>query len=148
MHSLLILMFLAILSACASRTSVSNTNENIQTAMTLGTNKISEAYNSTRSDDSKTVVVSIKGEVVITPTCALNGNYVIEIKRSIKDAKSVAWGVVKRSSPMTYTIDEKIAPDEYIIYLLRTKDSKIIQTKTVRIDANNDRHTVNFDGCP
>lgn len=148
MRNLAILLFSIVLGACASRTSVSNTNENIQTAMTLGTNKIAEAYINPPSDPSKTVVASITGEVIIAPTCAFNGNHVIELKHSLKDTKPVAWTIVKRASPMSYKIDQKIAPGEYLIYLLRTKDSKVIQTKNVRIDANNDRHSLNFDGCP
>lgn len=147
MRNLTVLMFSVMLGACASRTSVSNTNENIQTAMTLGTNKVAEAALNPSSNPSKTVVVSITGEVIISPTCAFNGNHVIELKHSLKDAKPVAWTIVKRSSPMTYEIDQKIVPGEYLISLLRTKDSKVIQTKNVRIDANHDRHSLNFDGC-
>lgn len=142
------LLFITFLSACASRTSVSNTNETIQSAMTLGTNKIAEAYINDPNDKNKTVVVSIHGEVIIAPTCSLSGNYVIEVKRSIKDSKPALWTSVQKSSPMTYKIDQKIEPGEYGIYLLRTKDSQVIQKKQISINSSNDRHIVNFDGCP
>ncbi len=148
MNKISLLIFTTLLSACASRTSVSNTNENIQSAMTLGTNKIAEAYLNDPNDKNKTVVVSITGEVIMSPTCTVNGTHVIELKHSLKDAKPAAWTTVQKNSPMTYKIDQKIQPGEYIIYLLRSKDSKVLQQKQISINKSNDRHVLNFDGCP
>lgn len=148
MLNLALLVLSVFISACASRTSVNNTNENIQSAMTLGTNKIAEAYINDPAEKNKTVVVSIVGEVIVAPTCSINGEYLIELKHSLKDAKATAWTTVKKSSPMTFKIDQKTVPGDYIISLVRTKDSQVVQSKPVRINAQNDRHSINFEGCP
>jgi len=148
MLNLAFLFCIIFFNACASRTSVENTNKNIQTLMTLSTNKVAEALLNDPNDKNKTVVVSINGEVIVAPTCSIVGNHAVEVKRSLSDSKPTLWTIVQRSSPMTYTIDQKIEPGEYIIYLLRTRDNHVIQTKNIRININNDRHVINFDGCP
>lgn len=148
MRQLVLLTFISLLSACASRTSVSNTNENIQSAMTLGSNKIAEAYLNDPNDKNKTVVLSMTGEVIIAPTCTVTSPLAVELKRSTQGSKPVAWTSVQKSSPMTYKIDQKIEPGDYIVTLVRTKDTHAIQQKKVSINTNNDRHVINFDGCP
>lgn len=48
---------------------------------------------------------------------------------------------------LTYTIAGRAADGDYLLNLVRTRDSKIIDSKKLHVNSQHDQFTVNFNGC-
>lgn len=140
----LITLCLLFFSCGTSNTKVANTSEGVQTAMTLGVNKLNNAYND--DDSSKKVYVKITGQIVLSEKCYFTTmNHSVELVK-LNAKKPELFSLVNRDK-LTYVIDGRASDGDYSLNLVRTRDSKIIDSKKLRVDSQHDQFTVNFNGC-
>lgn len=142
-----------LLAGCASRTKTQSLNEDVQTIMLLGTNKIGHAVNgvpTTTNENFKTVRVSISGVVTLAEKCQFNAfhtHYLIELRR-INSTQTKASASTGLSENLSYRIDENVNPGEYTLNFIYYRQGKILQSIPLKIDDEHDRFTFNFNGCP
>ena len=137
---------------CASRTTTKNLNEDVQTIMTLGTNKLNRAVNdpTTSNDQDKTVRLSVSGVIVLSEKCqfsAFNTHYTIELRRKNSTrSKPVASAIITEN--MNYLLDTSVSTGEYTLDFIYYRKGKLLQSTPLKIDDSHDRFTFNFTGCP
>lgn len=146
-------VIVSLLAGCASRTTTQNLNEDVQTIMLLGTNKLGNALNNSdkpANDDFKTVRVSIRGQVVLGEQCqfsAFRTHYLIELRRknSSQSKPAAAAGLFEN---FFYQIDDNVNPGDYVLNFIYYRQGKILQSIPLKIDNSHDRFNFNFSGCP
>lgn len=141
-----------LLSGCASRTTTQNLNEDVQTIMTLGTNKLNKAVNNpvTSSEQDNTVRLSISGVVTLPEKCqfsAFHTHYLIEVRRK-GSSNTKAAASAGLTENFTYLLDTDIAPGDYMLNFIRYSQGKLLKSIPLKVDASHDRFTFNFNGCP
>ncbi len=133
-----------VFSCGTSNTKVANTSEGVQTAMTLGVNKINNAYN--EDDSSKKVYVKITGQIVLSEKCYFTTmNHSVELVK-LNAKKPELFSIVSREK-LTYALTGRTLDGDYLLNLVRTRDSKVIDSKNLHIDDQLDQFTVNFNDC-
>lgn len=140
------------LLGCASRTTTQNLNEDIQTVMTLGTNKLNKVVNNpaTSSDQDKTIRLSITGNIILSEKCqfsAFNSHYIIELRRK-NSSRSKADAGAYISENLNYVIDTNVSPGDYNLNFIYYRQGKLLQSIPLKIDSSHDRFTFNLNGCP
>lgn len=141
---ILITLSFLVFSCGTSSTKVANTSEDVQTVMTLGVNKLNNTYN--EDDSSKKVYVKIKGQIVLSEKCYFTTmNHSVELVK-LNAKKPELFSIVNREK-LTYELAARASDGDYSLNLVRTRDSKIIDSKKLQINSQNDKFTVNFNGC-
>lgn len=146
-------VIVVLLSGCASRTTTQNLNEDAQTIMTLGFNKIGKAYNDSdkaTNENFKTVRISISGQVVLGEKCqfsAFRTHYLVELRRK-NSSQSKPTAAVGLYENFYYQIDDNVNPGDYVLNFIYYRNGQMLQSIPIKIDGSHDRFTFNFNGCP
>ncbi len=150
-----IIFFLIINSvvSCASRTKTAHLNEDLQTILTLGTNKIARTVNTigeVKNNTGKTVLVVIHGQVILADKCIMSSqhtNFIVELRlRSSHQKRPMIETKLKED--FFYHIEQPVIPGDYSLNLIHLRNGQVVQTAAIKIDQDHDRFSFVFDGCP
>lgn len=137
-----------LLSSCSS-TDVADNSDVAVTALTLGINKVGEAYNENQAppaDKFKRVFTKINGQIILSEKCFMSNNpYIVELKRP-QTTKTDLFSKVD-SEKLVYKIEGRTFDGEYELQLVNLRTGETIESKKLRIDSQNDKFIVNFNGC-
>lgn len=129
-----------LLSSCASRTEIYETNKTTQTIFSSGQTLLS-------GEPQTKVLLEVSGHVILSDKCQfLRKNFAIEI---LQNNSSKVLHMTYVTLENSYKFDVSLAVEgEYKIQLIDSRSNKIIESKKFMASKTNDRFQFDFHGCP
>lgn len=143
MRSLINIAWIITLSACAvSRTTVHDVNKGSQAVATVGSSLI----NTEPHLPHLKVKLDLSGQLFYNANCVVNPrNLVVEIYH-LGSTKSLYTTSIRED--LRYSFDVGLVLEgDFVVKLLNSQTSKIIQEKRVAVNSRNDRLKVDFQAC-
>ncbi len=150
----IILLSLAVLGSCASRTEIKPLTEPSNTAApsldaNTNSNELINADNNKSKPIAfkKKVAVQISGSILTSDKCKFGvTEYLVELKEKRFSKESIATTAVRPE--LIYRLEAQVAEGQYYVSLRNNRMAKVITSKMIAVQAVNDKITIDFNGCP